>query len=276
MKKIIIGSIASAILGVSLNATVYATVNGENVTDQDVKALLRAIPGATFNQLPPQNQKKVIDQAIERKLLANEAVKSGIEKSAEFKRAIEAIKKDLALEFWMKKIYQDTTVSEKEIKKYFEDNADKFVKPSRAKARHILVKTEDEAKKIIDELKGLKGKALVDKFAELAKTKSVGPSGKDGGELGWFGQRQMVKPFSDATFALKKGEITKTPVKTQFGYHVILLEDKEVGKKATYEEVKPQIENAIKMDKFRKAVSAKAKKLRKNAKIELKVNPVKK
>ena len=275
MKKIIIGSIAAAVLGVSLNATVYATVNGENVTDQDVKALLRAIPGATFNQLPPQNQKKVIDQAIERKLLANEAVRSGIEKSAEFKKAIEAIKKDLALEFWMKKIYQDTKVSEKEIKKYFKDNADKFIKPSRAKARHILVKTEDEAKKIIDELKGLKGKALVDKFAELAKKKSIGPSGKDGGELGWFGQRQMVKPFSDATFALKKGEITKTPVKTQFGYHVILLEDKEVGKKATYEEVKPQIENAIKMDKFRKAVSAKAKKLRKNAKIELKFNSAK-
>ena len=270
MKKIIFGALVAMVLGVGLNATVYATVNGHDITDQDVKILLRSMPGAKFEQLPPATQKKVVQQAVERYLLAQKAIKSGIENDSEFKKALEGIKNDLALELWMKKVYSSVKVDEKSIKDYFNKNADKFVKPSRAKARHILLKTEKEAKDVIAQLKGLKGDALTKKFIELAKAKSTGPSGKDGGKLGWFGKRQMVKPFSDATFALKKGEITKTPVKTQFGYHVILLEDKEIGKKATLAEVKPQIENALKMEKFRKKVSGIAKELKKGAKVTIK------
>ena len=270
MKKIVLGGLMAMVLGVSLNATVYATVNGYNIKDQDIKVLMRSIPGAKFEQLPPATQKKIVQQAIERHLLAKKAIKSGIENSSEFKKAIEGIKNDLALELWMKKEYSSVKVDEKSIKNYFKKNADKFIKPSRAKARHILLKTEKEAKDVISQLKGLKGDALTKKFTELAKTKSTGPSGKDGGQLGWFGKKQMVKPFSDATFALKKGEITLKPVKTQFGYHVILLENKEIGKKATLAEVKPQIENVLKMEKFRKKVTGIAKELKKGAKITIK------
>ncbi len=270
MKKVLFASVVAAILGVNLNAAIYATVNGQDVTDKDMRVLLRSMPGAKYEQLPPATQKKVLEQAIERKLLAQNAVKSGIESKPEFKKAIESIKSDLALELWMKKIFADMSVTEKEIKTFFNKNADKFVKPSRAKARHILVKTEKEAKAIINELKNLKGDALSKKFIELAKTKSTGPSGKSGGELGWFNKRQMVKPFSDAAFALKKGTMTMSPVKTQFGYHVIYLEDKEIGKKATLAEVKPQIENSLKMEKFRKKVAAKAKELKKGAKVTIK------
>ena len=270
MKRVIFGSLVAMILGVSLNATVYATVNGHDITDKDIKVLLRTMPGAKFEQLPPTTQKKVVEQAVERYLLAKNAIKSGIEKDAEFKSALKNIKTDLALELWMKKEYAGVKVAEKSIKNYFDKNAQRFIKPSRAKARHILLKTEKEAKDVISQLKGLKGDALVKKFIELAKTKSTGPSGKDGGELGWFSKRQMVKPFSDATFALKKGKITTTPVKTQFGYHVILLENKEVGKKATLAEVKPQIENALKMEVFKKRVEGIAKGLKKGAKIIIK------
>ena len=270
MKKIVLAGLASAILGVSLNATVYATVNGYDIKDQDIKVLMRSIPGAKFEQLPPATQKKIVQQAIERHLLAKKAIKSGIENDPGFKKALKGIKADLALELWMKKVYSNVKVDEKSVKDYFTKNADKFIKPSRAKARHILVKTKKEAEDIIAQLKGLKGAALTKKFIELAKAKSTGPSGKDGGKLGWFGKRQMVKPFSDATFALNKGEITKKPVKTQFGYHVILLEDKEIGKKATLAEVKPQIENALKMEKFRKKVTSIAKELKKGAKITIK------
>ena len=270
MKRVIIGSLIAMVLGVSLNATVYATVNGHDITDQDIKVLLRTMPGARFEQLPPATQKKVVQQAVERYLLSQKAIKSGIENEQEFKNALAKIKSDLALELWMKKEYNSVKIDEKSIKNYFDKNAQKFVKPSRAKARHILLKTEKDAKDVISQLKGLKGDALTKKFIELAKTKSTGPSGKDGGELGWFSKRQMVKPFSDATFALNKGEITKTPVKTQFGYHVILLENKEVGKKATLAEVKPQIENALKMEVFRKKVTGIAKGLKKGAKITIK------
>ena len=270
MKKMVFGSLVAMILGVSLNATVYATVNGYDIKDQDIKVLMRSIPGATFEKLPAATQKKIVQQAIERHLLAKKAIKSGIENDAGYKKALEGIKADLALELWMKKEYASVKVDEKSVKDYFNKNSSKFIKPSRAKARHILVKTKKEAEDIIAELKGLKGNALDKKFIELAKTKSTGPSGKDGGNLGWFNKRQMVKPFSDATFALNKGEITKKPVKTQFGYHVILLEDKEIGKKATLSEVKPQIENALKMEKFRKKVAGIAKGLRKGAKITIK------
>jgi parvulin-like peptidyl-prolyl isomerase len=276
MKKLVIGSIASAILSVSLSATVYAIVDGEEVTDQDIKVFLRAVPGSSFEQLQPQTQQSILNQAIERKLLSKEAMKSGISKTFEFKKALSAFKKDLALELWMKKIFQDIKVSKKEIKKYFNDNSDKFVKPPRVKASHILLKTEDDAQKVIDKLKGLKGDALMKKFKELAIAKSIGPSGKQGGSLGWFGKNQMVKPFSEASFALKKGEFTKKPVKTQFGFHVILVEDKEDGKKMTLKEVEDQIKNNIKLDKFKKDVASKAKKLRKNAKVEIKIGESKK
>jgi len=104
----------------------------------------------------------------------------------------------------------------------------------------------------------------------LQRVKSTGPSGQGGGELGWFAANQMVKPFSDAAFALKKGEITKTPVQTQFGFHVILVEDTKAAEKATFDVVKAQIENGLKMEKFRVLVADKAKTLRKNAKVTIK------
>ena len=92
MKKIIVGSLATLVMGVSLNAAVYATVNGEEITDKDITSLMRAMPGAKYETLQPEQQKRVIDQAIERKLLAKEAFKSGIEKDAEFKKTLASIK----------------------------------------------------------------------------------------------------------------------------------------------------------------------------------------
>lgn len=270
MKKVILGSIAALTVSVSLNAAVYATVNGEEVTDKDVASLMRAMPGAKFSQLQPDQQKKVIDQAIERKLLSKEAIRSGIEKDPEFKKTLDVIKSDLALELWMKKVFKDIKIAKKDAKAYFDKNKDKFVKPATVKARHIVVKTEQEAKDIIKELKDLKGEALTKKFIELAKTKSTGPSGANGGDLGWFNKKQMVGAFSEAAFGQGKGEVTKTPVKTQFGYHVILTEDKKGGDKVKFEDAKVQIENGLKMEKFRKEVAQKAKELRKKAKIVIK------
>lgn len=270
MKKVIIGSLATLAMGVSLNAAVYATVNGVEVTDKDVSSLLRAMPGAKFETLQPEQQKRVIDQAIERKLLAKEAVKSGIEKDAEYKKTLASIKGDLALEIWMKRVFEKIKVSENDTKAYFDKNKDKFVKPATAKARHIVVADEAAAKAIIKELNGLKGEALTAKFIGLAKTKSTGPSGANGGDLGWFNKKQMVGAFSEAAFGQGKGEVTKTPVKTQFGYHVILTEDKKGGEKVKFADAKIQIENGLKMEKFRDNVAKKAQDLRKKAKIVIK------
>jgi len=270
MKKIIIGTLATIAMSVSLSAAVYATVDGVEVTDKDITELLRAIPGAKFETLQATEKQRIIDQAIERKLLAKDAIKSGIENDAEYKKLLENIKSNLALEIWMKRVFDKITVSQADVKAYFDKNADKFAKPETAKARHILLKTEQAAKDVIAELKGLSGDALTKKFIELAKAKSTGPSAPNGGDLGWFGARQMVAPFSAATFAQGKGEVTKTPVKTQFGYHVILTEDKKGGEKVNFEDAKGQIENGLKMEKFRDDVSKIAKDLRKTAKITIK------
>jgi len=270
MKRIIIGSLATLAIGVSLNAAVYATVDGVEVTEKDVGALLRAMPGAKYETLQPADQKRVVDQAIERKLLAKEAVKSGIENDADYKKALGEIKSDLALELWMKKVFEKIKVSEADAKVYFDKNKDKFVKPATAKARHIVVAKEEEAKAIIKELDGLKGETLTNKFIELAKTKSTGPSGKNGGDLGWFNKKQMVGPFSEAAFGQGKGEVTKAPVKTQFGFHVILTEDKKGGEEVKFTDAKAQIENGLKMEKFRDDIAKKAKELRKKANIVIK------
>ncbi len=270
MKRVVLGTLATLAVSVSLNAAVYATVNGQEVTDQDIASLMRAMPGAKYEQLNPQQKKKVIDQAIERKLLAKEAFKSGIEKDDEFKKTLISIKSDLALEIWMKRVFEKIEVSQKDAKVYFDKNKEKFVQPEMAKARHILVKSEDEAKEIIKELKGLSGDALSKKFIELAKTKSKGPSGANGGDLGWFNKKQMVPEFSKATFSQGKGEVTKAPVKTQFGYHVILTEDKKGGEKVKFDDAKKQIINALKLEKFRKDVAKQAKDLKAKAKIVIK------
>ncbi len=270
MKRVIVGSLATLAMGISLNAAVYATVNGVEITDKDVASLMRTMPGAKYATLQPEQQQKVIDQAIERKLLAKEAFKSGIEKDVEYKKTLNSIKDDLALEIWMKRIFEKVKVSEADIKAYFDKNKDKFVKPATAKARHIIVADEATAKAIIKELKGFNGEALTTKFIELAKTKSTGPSGANGGDLGWFNKKQMVGAFSEAAFGQGKGEVTKTPVKTRFGYHVILTEDKKGGEKVKFSDAKVQIENGLKMEKFRDNVAKKAKNLRKKAKIVMK------
>lgn len=270
MRKLLLGTLSLA-AAISLNAAVYATVNGQDVTDADIATLMQALPGnAQFETLPADTKKRIIDQAIERKLLAAQAKKDGIEKEESYKKALSRVKDDIALEVWMKKVFDGIKVDEVKMKEFYDKNSDKFVKPARVKARHILLKEEAEAQAVIKELNGLSGQALSDKFIELAKSKSTGPSGPKGGDLGWFAAGQMVSPFSTAAFALKTGEVTQTPVKTQFGYHVILTEGKEAGEKLEFAKAKGQIEGGLKMEAFRDAVQQKAATLRKAAKIELK------
>jgi peptidyl-prolyl cis-trans isomerase C len=113
------------------------------------------------------------------------------------------------------------------------------------KARHILVASEDEAKAIIQQLSSSKTD-----FAELAKEKSTGPSGPQGGDLGWFSSDSMVKPFSDAVMALENGKITETPVQTQFGWHVILREESKPNTPPPFAEVTERLRPRLEQDKF--------------------------
>ena len=258
---------ALAIATTSLSAKdVYATVDGENVTKEDIAVVLRN-PQVNFDTLPEKTQEMVITQLVEKKLLTKSALQSGVEKNASFKEALEKIKKDLALEIWMQEEFKKVQVTDKEVSDYFAQNPDQFVTPEKLNARHILVQTEEEAKSIIKTLDASKNK--LEDFIELAKTKSTGPTGKNGGSLGEFAANQMVPEFSSAASALKKGTYSKTPVKTQFGFHVIYLEDKTPSKKLTFEEVKGQIKQVITQEKFRNNIKEVVTKLKESAKINI-------
>jgi len=270
MKKYLLSGVVALTLlsSSSLLAKTYATVNGQNIEDTDIAAILSVVPGATFDKLPKDQQKKVIEQAVEKRLLSEKAMKSDIQKDALYVKTLEKMKKDLALEIWMKKQFDAQKVSDADMQAFYKKNSKMFKQPAMAKAKHILVKTEADAKKIIDSLN--KAKDLKKTFVKLAAEKSTGPSGPNGGELGWFDASKMVKPFADAAFALKKGTFTKKPVKTQFGYHVILVEDKKDAQNVPFEKAKKNIEQSLKVEKFQAHMKEVSKALKAKADISIK------
>ncbi|WP_428023730.1 peptidylprolyl isomerase [Arcobacter sp.] len=269
MKKTILSVVTALALTASTlsAAESYASVNGEEITTQDVNQLLQR-QNVQFDALPKETKDKVIEQLIEKKLLTQKAISSGIEKDAKFLEALEKIKKDLALELWMQKEFVKVKADDAEKKSFYEKNKDKFKTPDTLEARHILLKTEKEAKDIIAKLDIAKNKK--GSFEELAKKFSIGPTKDKGGYLGKFQAKQMVPEFSDAAMKLKKGEYTKAPVKTQFGYHVIYLENKEVAQTLSYDKVEAKITQLIVQDKYGKMIKEEVEKLKKDAKIVIK------
>ena len=229
-----------AMLSASLSASdILATVNGKNITKQEVDAFVSATaPQAKFSQLEPSQRKMIVDRLIDKVLLMELALKDGIDKQAEYTNNLEKIKEELLVNMWMKSQMDNTVVSDSEAKTFYEKNTDKFMQKAAVHARHILIKEEKDATAIIDELKSLKGDALKAKFIELAKAKSTGPSGPKGGDLGFFAKGQMVPEFSKAVWELKVGTMTDKAVKTQFGYHIIYLEEKKDAVAVAYETVK--------------------------------------
>jgi len=271
MKKVIL---AIATAGAVYAGTVV-TVNGTKITDTEVQEVLMQGTQGRFNQLPPEKQaelsQRVVDGLISQELIFEDAKKMGVLESAEYKKelglVLERVKVQLASKVWEKRQFDKVKVAEKEVKAYYKSHPEEFSEKPKVRASHILLKTEAEAIAVTKELEGLKGGALNAKFAELAKAKSTGPSGPKGGDLGYFGQGQMVPAFNDAAFSMKKGEVTKTPVKSQFGYHVILVVDIQEGKDLPFKEVEGFIEQKLKVEVFKEQMQAKMDDLKKKAKI---------
>jgi len=257
-------------------AQTLVTVNGVDISQKEVETALMNATQGRFNQVPADKQvefrKQVLQQLIAKELVYGDAKKTGVLKTKEFKdeykKVQENIKKELAIQLWQKKLVDTITISNKELKKYYDTNKEEFNEKESVHARHILVKTEDEAKSIIRDLKSLKGDKLQSKFIELAKSKSTGPSGVKGGDFGFFSKGQMVPEFDSKVFDMRVGSITKNPVKTQFGYHVIYLQEKKAGKTRAYTEVKSFIEQRLKMEKFKDVLQKKMKSLESSAKIK--------
>lgn len=193
----------------------------------------------------PDDQKKVaaLSAAIDVKLLAGDAAAEKLDRTEEFKKRMQYLSDRELHNAYFKKHVVDT-VTDDEVKARYDKEVAALPKQEEVHARHILVKTEDEAKDVIKQLDAGKD------FAELAKEKSTDPNKADGGDLGYFTKGRMVKEFEDAAFALEKGTYSKTPVKTDFGYHVIKVEDKRDAPPPPFDQVKDQVRQLVMRDKY--------------------------
>ncbi len=257
MKKHLLSAFAVAALCIALPASAQniAIVNGKAVPKARAD-MLAAQLAKSGRPVTPEVQGQIKDEVISREIFMQEAQKRGLDASDDFKAQMELARQTLLIRELFTEYQKANPVTDAEIKAEY----DKFAAANGGKefrARHILVEKEDEAKAIIASLK--KG----GKFDEIAKKQSKDPgSGANGGDLDWANPKSYVPEFSDALGKLKKGQVTDTPVKTQFGYHVIKLEDTREAQLPKLEEVKPQIAQQlgqVKMTKFQDELRAKAK-----------------
>ncbi|NNM57015.1 peptidylprolyl isomerase [Acidocella sp.] len=237
---------------------VVASVNGMKIHFSDIQADAQDIP-PQMQQMPPNQLFPIlVSQEIDRKALLIAAKKEGLEKDPAVAAAMAAAA-DVKLENAYVQQHIAASVSPAAVQAaYNKDYAGK-PGPEQIDARHILVKTQAEAQAIIDQLN--KGAD----FATLAKKDSIDPGAANGGELGWFSQDEMVPAFADAAFALKPGQYTKTPVQTQFGWHVILCEGKRQGPTPALADVQAQ----IRQDLADKAIKATLADVRSKVKVEV-------
>lgn len=191
----------------------------------------------------PEMRNAVKDDLINRELIAQEAKKKGVEKQPDVAMQLDFAQQSVLVGAYLQEWVKANPPSDEELKKDYEKIKGQMG-DTEYKARHILVKDEDEAKKLIKEL---------DKkadFAELAKKHSLGPTGKSGGELEWFDQSQMVQPFAEAVAAMKPGTYSKEPVQTQFGWHIINLQETRTAEPPKLEDVKPQLTAMVQRQKL--------------------------
>ena len=204
----------------------------------------------------PQGQKMVLDQLINRKLILAGARKELLEFDPEFKKQLALAKEELLTKFAINRAIENVKVTDEEAKKYYDENTERFNTGASVNASHILVDSEEKAAEIRAEIES--GSIT---FADAAKKYSSCPSKDNGGELGTFGRGQMVKEFEDAAFEMNVGEIS-APVKTQFGFHLILLNEKNESTVLAYEEIADQLREQLLSEKQQKAFTSRINQLK--------------
>ena len=270
----------------TMDETIVAKVNGEKITSSEVDKLYAQAQQQGF----PVNQSQVIDQLITKKVLLQEAKKQNIqieeaavdkyltdlqalvgqpidpllEKMQLTKEEFRAQIKDQLMITQLLADKQQTaeSISKEEIEAFYAANEEYFIAQEQVNASHILVKTEEEAKEVLQQLKD------GEDFATVAKEKSIDPSAKaNGGNLGFFGKGQMVPEFEKVAFALTVDEVSE-PVKSQFGYHVIIVHEKKAAGKLSLEEAREDIQKFLIEDQNKKNIDLYVKDLLSKAKVE--------
>ena len=211
---------------------IAAIVNGEIISKEHL-AHFKAIKSN-----PQVSDKQLLEELVATELLKQEAVKAGITDRDDVRFQLDLQESELLARLLMRDKFSSISFTEEELQNHFEAQSNE--QDNREfKARHILVKTADEATAIIDALRN------GGDFVELAKERSTGPSGPNGGDLGWFQASSMVPPFAEAVKSMSKGDVSTTPVQTQFGWHVIKLEDTRQPPQPAFDDVREQVQQSL-------------------------------
>ena len=252
--------VAAAVLGaaaLSASAQNVAIVNGKAVPLSRVTALKAQIE-ASGQPVAPEMDKMIKDEVIAREVFMQEANRRGLAASEAYKQQMDMARQTVLIRALFEDFQKKNPVTDTEAKAEY----DKFVTANAGKemkARHILVESEDRAKAIIAEVKAGK------KFEDIAKKESKDPgSGARGGDLDWANPNNYVPEFTEALIKLKKGELTAAPVKSQFGWHIIRMDDERQAEMPKFEDVKPQIMQQLQQTKLQQFQDQ----LRKNAKVQ--------
>lgn len=240
------------------NKIIAAKVNNHVITAQDVLNALNKLPEKIKEKNLSDIYPNIVNELINQHLVTIQAYKEKLDLNKEVAKLLKRNKDRILARYWLNGFLAKQI--KKETIEIFYNNYVKTFRPSKEfNASHILLKTKKEALEIIKKL----NKNF--NFSELAKIYSIGPSGKNEGQLGWFRSGQMVKSFEKATFALKKGEITKVPIKTQFGYHIIMLNGVRNSRPKSLNEIEPKLIEEIK----KISLSNLERELRRNQKITI-------
>jgi peptidyl-prolyl cis-trans isomerase C len=238
---------------------IVARINGTVLHRSDLELALRGAPPEIQQQPFDKIYPQLLNSLVNAELLAQAGRKAKVDQNAQIKAQMAAADNEIVADAYVASLAR-TQVSEAKLRQAYDQYAKQAPQTEEVHARHILVKTEQEAKDLIAQLdKGAD-------FATLAKEKTIDPPGKtDGGDLGYFTKGDMLPDISAAAFALKPGEYTKTPIHTQYGWHIVKVEDRRPGKAGTYEQVAPEIAQQM----TQQIVAAKLQELRGQGKIEV-------
>jgi peptidyl-prolyl cis-trans isomerase C len=236
-----------------------AVVNGKNISKSEFDLYVENVGRQSKREITEGEKSQLLDQFISMQLAAEAAAKEGIEKETKVQDQLALARLNVLVDSGLQQWLEKNPVTDADLRPEYDAQVAQM--PKEYHARHILVDDQAKAEALTKELKG------GGDFAKLAEKNSKDPSGKNGGDLGWFTLETMVKPFSDAVAALQAGQMTDKPVQSQFGWHIIKLEESRVTSPPAFEEVKDRVKVLVQRKKLQDYLDG----LRNNAKIEKKI-----
>lgn len=240
---------------------VYYVVNGKEITEDQVNEFIRNLgeDGLRFNN--EEGRKNLANELLNQELFLLDAKENNLDENEDFKNEIEFAKEQILKQFAVKTLLDSAIVTDEDVKQFYEKNSDQFKDVYKFKAYHILVDNEEKAREIKEKINsGLN-------FEEAAKGNSLCPSAQRGGDLGEFQSGQMVPVFEQALIEMNIGDIS-SPVKSDFGYHIIRLDEKEIVHKNSYETFKDEIKRGLLNQKQQEVYLNKAKELKEKYSVE--------